>query len=80
MAVELNMFIAGKQPGDLEDVREINLIDSIVKEHFERHCVEDVLAGMLIFSEGLNCLEGEKGGDIKCEDNGLEVCPAMAVG
>ena len=30
MMVELNMFNAGKQPSDLEYMREVNLIDSIV--------------------------------------------------
>ena len=60
MSVELNMFNAGKQLGDLEDIREVNFIDSIVQEHFERQSVEDPLARMLIFSEGLDCLEGEE--------------------
>ena len=30
MAIKLNMFNVGSQPGDLEDTREVNLIDSIV--------------------------------------------------
>ena len=80
MLVELNMFNTGRQLWDLEDVREMNLIDSIVQEHFERQCAEDPLAKMLMFSEGLDCLEGEEGGDVVCEDSGLEVCPVMAVG
>ncbi|GFS44406.1 hypothetical protein Acr_00g0090150 [Actinidia rufa] len=80
MAVELNMFNAGKQPGDLEDIREVNLIESIVQEHFERHCVEDPLARMLMLGEGLDYLEVEKVGNFVNEDNGLEVCPVMTVG
>ena len=80
MAVELNMFNAGRQPGDLEDVQEVNLIDSIVHEHFERQCVEDPLARMLIFSEGLDCFKIEEGGDVLSEDSGLEMCPVMATG
>ncbi|GFY92938.1 hypothetical protein Acr_08g0013340 [Actinidia rufa] len=50
----------GKQPGDLEDIREVNLIESIVQEHFERQCIEDPLARMLMFDEGLDYLEVEK--------------------
>ncbi|GFY88457.1 hypothetical protein Acr_06g0003970 [Actinidia rufa] len=52
-----------KQPGDLEDIREVNLIESIVQEHFERQCVEDPLARMLMFGEGLDYLEVEKVGN-----------------
>ncbi|GFZ10939.1 hypothetical protein Acr_22g0003370 [Actinidia rufa] len=69
-----------KQPGDLEDIREVNLIESIVQEHFERHCVEDPLARMLMFGEGLDYLEVEKVENFVNEDNGLEVCPVMTVG
>ncbi|GFZ21982.1 hypothetical protein Acr_29g0011440 [Actinidia rufa] len=29
--------------------------------------------------EGLDCLDGEEGGDIECEDSKLEICPTMAV-
>ena len=35
---------------------------------------------MLMFSEGLDCSESEKSGDVVCEDSDLEVCPVMAVG
>ena len=79
MIVELNMFNAEKQLGDLKDVQEVNLIESIVQEHFKRQCVEDPLTRMFMFSKGLDCLEGEESGDIECEDSGLEVCPAMAM-
>ena len=77
MSIEINMFNVGRQLRDLKDVQKVNLINSIVHEHFERQCVEDPLARMLMFSEGLDCLEG---GDNVCEDSGLEVCPIMAVG
>ncbi|XP_057468137.1 uncharacterized protein LOC130757390 [Actinidia eriantha] len=80
MTVELNMFNARKQPRHLKDVREVNLIESIVQEHFERHYVEDPLARILMFDEGLDYLEGEEGGDIEHADSGIEVCPAMVVG
>ncbi|GFZ09747.1 hypothetical protein Acr_21g0003460 [Actinidia rufa] len=70
----------GRQPRDLEDVREVNLIDSIVHEYFERQNIEDPLARMLIFSEGLDYLEIEEGGDVLLEDNGVEMCPVMAAG
>ncbi|GFY96805.1 hypothetical protein Acr_11g0011110 [Actinidia rufa] len=69
-----------KQSGDLEDIWEVNLIESIVQEHFERQCVEDPLARMLMFGEGLDYLEVEKVGNFVNEDNGLEVCPVMTVG
>ncbi|GFS40558.1 hypothetical protein Acr_00g0069310 [Actinidia rufa] len=77
---EVSKVIDGKQPGDLEDIREVNLIESIVQEHFERQCVEDPLARMLMFGEGLDYLEVEKVGNFVNEDNGLEVCPVMTVG
>ena len=77
--VELNMFNTVKQPGDLEDVWEVNLIDSLVQEHFEKENVDDPLARMLMFSEGLDCLEDEGRGVIN-EGRGLEVCPVMSVG
>ncbi|GFZ06460.1 hypothetical protein Acr_18g0006300 [Actinidia rufa] len=80
MAVELNMFHASRQLEDFEDVREVNLMDSIVQKHFERQNIEDPLARMLIFSEGLDCLEIEEGRDVLLEDNGLETCTVMAAG
>ncbi|GFZ09702.1 hypothetical protein Acr_21g0003010 [Actinidia rufa] len=52
-----------KQLGDLEDIREVNLIESIVQEHFERHCVEDPLARMLMFGDSLDYMEVEKVGN-----------------
>ena len=80
MSVELNMFNTVGQLGDLENVREVNLIDSIVQEHFERESVDDPLARMLMFSEGINCLKDEEGGDVVNKDSGLKVCPVMAMG
>ena len=35
---------------------------------------------MMIFSEGLDCIDHEKGGIFLCEDSGLEVCPIMVLG
>ena len=80
MSVKLNMFNTWKQLGELENVREVKLIESIVQEHFERQCVEDPLARMLKFNEGLDYLKGEEGRDFVCEDNGVEVCHVVAVG
>ena len=80
MVVELNIFNAWRQPGDLEDIREVNLIDLIVQEHFERQYIEDPLVRMMMFSEGLDCLDFEEGGDFLCEDSSLEVCLIMVVG
>ncbi|GFZ00847.1 hypothetical protein Acr_14g0004820 [Actinidia rufa] len=73
MAVELNMFNAGKQLGDLEDIWEVNFIEYIVQEHFERQYVEDPLGKMLMFGEGIDCLKVEKVGNFVSEDNDLEV-------
>ena len=80
MTVELNMFNAGKQPGECEDIREVNFLEAIIQEHFDRHSVEDQLARTLLFDEGLPCLEdkGEEGVVEKVSD--LEVCPIMSVG
>ena len=57
----------------------MNLIDSIMQGRFERKCVEDPLVRMMMYSEGLDCLESEEGGDVVSEDNGLKVFPIMAV-
>ena len=58
----------------------MNLIDSIVQEHFERQYIEDPLARIMMFSKGLDCIDHEKGEFFLCEDNGLEFCPIMVLG
>ena len=70
MVVELNVFNVVKQLGDLEDVREVNLIESTLQEHFERQCIEHSFVRMLMFGASLDCLEV---GDNVCEDSKLEV-------
>ena len=67
--------------GEVEDVQEVNLIDTLVQERFENESIDDPLAKTLMFSEGLDCLENEEGvgGEIH-ENSGLEVCPVMAMG
>ncbi len=34
MTLELNIFNICKQPGDVEDVHEVNLIETLVQDHF----------------------------------------------
>ena len=69
--LNLTCLMQGNNRGDSEDVWEVNLIDSLVQEHFEKECLEDPLARTLMFSKGLDCLDGEEVWDILCEDSVL---------
>ena len=50
MTVELNIFDISKQPPDNEDINEVNLIDSLVENHFLHHSYQDPLEACLAHS------------------------------
>ncbi|XP_034888401.1 uncharacterized protein [Populus alba] len=57
MTVEMNIFNVSKQIGEHEDIREVDLIQTICQEHFEREWIKDPLERTLIHDERLYSLE-----------------------
>ena len=47
MTLELNIFNICKQPGDVEDVHEVNLIETLVQDHFLPSLFSDPLEACL---------------------------------
>ena len=52
MTLELNVFNAGNQMGDDEEVHEVNLIEEVVQEHVDSILYKDPLELCLISQEG----------------------------
>lgn len=79
MTLETNIFNVSKKGGDCEDIREVDLIESIVQEQLEREILKDPLERILMLSE-----ENEQLGESQVADGkgyiGLEVMPIMSVG
>jgi len=57
MTVEMNIFNVSKQIGEHEDIREVDLIQTIFQEHFERVWIKDPLERTLIPDERIYSLE-----------------------
>ena len=60
MTLELNIFNTRKQPRDEEDVHEVDLIETLVQEQFNKTCFSDPLEACLVNSCDFNFDENSK--------------------
>ena len=60
MILELNIFNTCKQPRDEEDVHEVDLIETLVQEQFNKTCFSDPLEASLVNSCDFNFDENSK--------------------
>ena len=66
MTLELNIFNTSKQPRDEEDVHEVDLIETLVQEQFNKTCFSDPLEACLVNSCDFNFDENSKIPYIHC--------------
>ncbi|KAL9387950.1 hypothetical protein Peur_021074 [Populus x canadensis] len=79
MTVEMNIFNVSKQIGEHEDIREVDLIQTVCQEHFERECIKDPLERTLIHDErfcSLECVDEE----VRELETYLDPMPIMSIG
>nr|XP_034903990.1 uncharacterized protein LOC118041005 [Populus alba] len=79
MTVEMNIFNVSKQIGEHEDIREVDWIQTICQEHFEREWVKDPLERTLINDErlySLECVDEE----VRELETYLDPMPIMSIG
>ena len=60
MTLELNIFNTCKQPMDEEDVHEVDLIETLFQEQFNKTCFSDPLEACLVNSCDFNFDENSK--------------------
>ncbi|GFS36154.1 hypothetical protein Acr_00g0044390 [Actinidia rufa] len=61
MTLETNIFTVGKQMSEVDQIEEINVIESIIQEHVDREFMEDSIERALVWSEPHDQLESESG-------------------
>ncbi|KAL9399455.1 hypothetical protein Peur_008427 [Populus x canadensis] len=79
MTVEMNIFNVSKQIGEHEDIREVDLIQTVCQEHFEREWIKDPLERTLIHDErfySLECVDEE----VRELETYLDPMPLMSIG
>ncbi|GFS42481.1 hypothetical protein Acr_00g0080060 [Actinidia rufa] len=59
MTLEINIFTVGKQMREVDQIEEINVIESIIQEHVDREFIEDSIERALAWSESHDQLESE---------------------
>ncbi|GFZ14646.1 hypothetical protein Acr_24g0008360 [Actinidia rufa] len=59
MTLETNIFTVGKQMSEIEQIEEINVIESIIQEHMDREFMKDSIERALVWSEPHDQLESE---------------------
>ncbi|GFS36290.1 hypothetical protein Acr_00g0045170 [Actinidia rufa] len=59
MTLETNIFTVGKQMKEVDQIEEINVIESIIQEHVDREFMEDSIERALVWSELHDQLESE---------------------
>ncbi|GFZ19874.1 hypothetical protein Acr_28g0005790 [Actinidia rufa] len=59
MTLETNIFIVGKQMRKVDQIEEINVIESIIQEHVDREFMEDSIERALVWSGSHDQLESE---------------------
>ncbi|GFZ12049.1 hypothetical protein Acr_23g0004340 [Actinidia rufa] len=59
MTLETNIFTVGKQMREVDQIEEINVIESIIQEHVDREFMEDSIERDLVWSESHDQLEFE---------------------
>ena len=74
---ETNIFHVTKQPKEMPDTQEVDLVESIVQDYVEREFVEDPLERAIDFSEeNLNSTISKP--ELGAVVDWLEVCPIMS--
>ncbi|KAJ6359540.1 hypothetical protein OIU76_001131, partial [Salix suchowensis] len=79
MTVEMNIFNISKQIGEHEDIREVDLIQTVCQEHFEREGIKDPLERTLTHDErfySLGCIDEE----VRELESYLDPMPIMSTG
>ncbi|GFY90894.1 hypothetical protein Acr_07g0010900 [Actinidia rufa] len=61
MTLEINIFTVGKQMKEVDQIEEINVIESIIQEHVDCEFMEDSIERALVWSEPHDQLESESG-------------------
>ncbi|GFZ14664.1 hypothetical protein Acr_24g0008540 [Actinidia rufa] len=59
MTLETNIFTVGKQMKEVDQIEEINVIETIIQEHVDREFMEDSIERALVWSEPHDQLESE---------------------
>ncbi|GFZ02203.1 hypothetical protein Acr_15g0008110 [Actinidia rufa] len=59
MTLETNIFTVGKQMKEVDQIEEINVIESIIQEHVDREFMEDSIERALVWSEPHDQLESK---------------------
>ena len=59
ITLETNIFTIGKQFLEVDQVEEVDFIESIIQEHMDREFMEDPIARALVWSESNDQLEFE---------------------
>jgi hypothetical protein len=75
----MNIFNVSKQIGEHEDIREVDLIQTVCQEHFEREWIKDPLERTLIHDErlySLECVDEE----VRELETYLDPMPIMSIG
>ena len=62
ITLETNIFIVGKQLSKVDQVEEVDFIESIIQEHVDREFMEDPIERALVWSESNDQLESESVG------------------
>eukprot|EP00258_Populus_trichocarpa_P031932 XP_024447951.1 uncharacterized protein LOC112325519 [Populus trichocarpa] len=79
MTVEMNIFNVSKQIGEHEDIREVDLIQTVCQEHFEREWIKDPLERTLIHDERFCSLEYVDE-EVRELETYLDPMPIMSIG
>ncbi|GFS30842.1 hypothetical protein Acr_00g0014470 [Actinidia rufa] len=73
MTLEINIFTVGKQMREVDQLEEINVIESIIQEHVDREFMEDSIERALVWSEPHDQLESKsvsfRDASIVCEES-----------
>ncbi|GFS29781.1 hypothetical protein Acr_00g0008430 [Actinidia rufa] len=59
MMLEINIFTVGKQKREVDQIEEINFIESIIQEHVDREFMDDSIERALVWNEPHDQLESE---------------------
>ncbi|GFS43484.1 hypothetical protein Acr_00g0085440 [Actinidia rufa] len=59
MTLETNIFTVGKQMKEVDQIEEINVIETIIQEHVDREFMEDSIERALVWSEPHDQLESK---------------------
>ncbi|GFZ14661.1 hypothetical protein Acr_24g0008510 [Actinidia rufa] len=80
MTLETNIFTVGKQMKEVDQIEEINVIETIIQEHVDREFMEDSIERALVWSEPHDQLESESVSFRDASIVGKESEPVLHVG